>query len=137
LSLLAGSGTFVYGGNAARLDDLALELDQTHLRGQVNIVDLATPAVNFEFAADRIDVDRYLEPDGTPPDPKHTPFELPTAALKAFNANGSITLTSARVGGVEFKTLKLVVESQQAVARGAPANVDKTRVRQQPLGGAS
>lgn len=137
LSVLVGSGTFVYGSNAVRLDDLALELDQTHLRGQVDIVDLMTPAVNFELTADRIDVDRYLEPDGTPPDPKHTPFELPTAALKAFNANGSVTLASARVGGVEFKALKLVVESQQAVAQRAPADAEKTRASQRPKVGTS
>jgi AsmA protein len=119
LAQLAGSGRFDYGANAARVDDLVIALDQTRLTGRVDIVDLSTFAMTFDLAADRVELDRYLEPDGTPPDPKHLPFELPTAALKALNANGTVTLQSARVAGVEFKNLMLSVESKAAEATTA------------------
>jgi AsmA protein len=64
LSLVSASGNFVYGGNAARVDELQLTLDDTHLKGNVVVVDLERQAVKFELAADRIDVDRYLGPEG-------------------------------------------------------------------------
>jgi hypothetical protein len=70
----------------------------------------------FELRGDRIDLDRYLEPD----DAEGKPFELPTAALKAANVRGTLRFDTARLAGVDAKDVILRVVTEEPAAVEPP-----------------
>ncbi len=121
LAKLLASGDFAYGGQSAQLENLHLSLDQTEVQGKVAVTNLATNAIRFELGVDKIDVDRYLEPEKKKPDPVQKPFELPTATMKGIDANGTLTVGSARLSNMDFTNIKLTVNSKDGVVRLFPS----------------
>ena len=121
LAKLLAAGDFTYGGQSAQLENLHLTLDQTEVQGKVAVTNLATHAIRFELGVDKIDVDRYLEPEKKKPDPAQKPFELPTATMKGIDANGTLTVGSARLSNMDFTNIKLTVNSKDGVVRLFPS----------------
>jgi AsmA protein len=68
LAQASGSTDFQYGNDGLRLDRLKLTLDDTHWQGSLTIPSAQGMPVSFDLAADRIDVDRYLAPQGDAPE---------------------------------------------------------------------
>ncbi|HKZ73015.1 MAG TPA: AsmA family protein [Steroidobacteraceae bacterium] len=108
------AGSWRYQDGGVQVQPLEIKLDDTTLSGSVSRSADASPAGagstgarmwSFELRGDRIDLDRYREPD----DAKGKPFELPTAALKAAKVRGTLAFDSARVAGVDAKDLTLRV----------------------------
>jgi AsmA protein len=95
-----------YAAGAATLDDLSIALDDTHLTGRLSLPHFDPPALRFDLAADRIDMDRYLEPDSV----KSEPFELPLARLKALDAKGVLRIKRASVAGAAAREARIDVE---------------------------
>ena len=93
-------------GAAATLEDVDVKLDGTHLQGNVTLPRLSPLSLRFDFTADKVDADRYLEPE----DANSEPFELPLAALKALDAKGTLRIREARVAGAAAKQLTIDVE---------------------------
>lgn len=121
LAKLLASGDFTYGGQSAQLENLHLSLDQTEVQGKVAVTNLATHALRFDVGVDKIDVDRYLEPEKKKPDPAQKPFELPSATMKGIDANGTLTVGSARLSNMDFTNIKLTVNSKEGVVRLFPS----------------
>ena len=87
-------------------EGLALQLDDTQITGAVQSPSLQQGSVRFDLQGDSIDIDRYLEPEGT----ASKPFELQLAQLKALDAVGQLTFERATLGGIAIVGLTLKVE---------------------------
>ena len=144
LASLAASAAFVYAGNAARLNAVAITLDDTHLTGSVAITDLKTRALQFALAVDRIDLDRYLAPQGALASvpPRGAPAETSAgstvgtpaggavgsgAAADAaagtpapLDAHGTLTLASVHFAPLDLTQVKVTLAAQDGVLHLAP-----------------
>ncbi|MGH8524464.1 MAG: AsmA family protein, partial [Gammaproteobacteria bacterium] len=49
--------------NSINLNNLALRLDETRIKGTISVADFSQPAIGFKLDVDGIDVDRYLPPE--------------------------------------------------------------------------
>jgi AsmA protein len=138
-SLVSAASEFAYGDNALRLDKLQATLDDTHLRGQVDVVDLATHAVTFDLSVDTIDVDRYLAPAGPPgagaaaeasrAAAKSEEAGKPEAAAKPWQANGTLAVGSAHVAPLDLSNVRVTLASADRVMHFFPlkAQIDGGR----------
>ena len=98
-SFTVAADRFVTGG-------LALQMDETRIAGDLQMPSLEQGSIRFDLKGDSIDLDRYLEPEGT----VSKPFELQLAQLKALDAAGQLTFERARLGGIAIVGLTLKVE---------------------------
>ncbi len=124
LDKFGASAEFAYGGDALRLTKLAAQLDESHLTGSAAMTNLATHALQFDLALDRIDVDRYMSPaptaaSATPAAAK--PAALPTAMLKALRLNGNVSIGSMTVAGVKLSSVRIGIVAKDGVTHIAPA----------------
>ena len=121
LSKLAASTDFRYGGNAASISNLDVQLDESKITGQAALTNLDTKAMTFDLKLDRIDLDRYMSPQNTAPKPDEKPFELPVAAIKPLDANGTVQIGSAKVAGVALTNMRMTVVSKDGIVHLNPA----------------
>jgi hypothetical protein len=106
LQRFAASGRMDYSPQAARISFVTLQLDDTRLSGSVNA--LRDPdVVEFSFAGDSMQLDRYRSPVNEPSEP----FVFPTAKLAALRARGTLTLQRAQVAEMDLRgvTLRLLL----------------------------
>ena len=99
------------------LQQATLKLDDTTLRGDFAVRDLATKSLAFALKGDRLDADRYLAPrvppaaDGKPATPADkaamNATELPVKALDALNADGTLELDALKLRGVAMRDVRL------------------------------
>src|ERR1700729_1438476 len=66
LSQLSASTDFAYDSKALALTHLQLQLDDTQLQGTLKLLAGEVPALQFDLAADHIDLDRYRAPAAGP-----------------------------------------------------------------------
>lgn len=126
LSKFALSGGFNYGQNAAKLDGLAIELDDSTLKGTAAVNNLDTLQSSFDLALDRIDLDRYLPP--TQPNQKAPAPVAKDAkggassdsALKTLDTKGTFTIGSLKVSGLTLTAAKVGVLAKDGVAQLSP-----------------
>lgn len=126
LSKFALSGRFNYGQNAAKLDGLAIELDDSTLKGTAAVNNLDTLQSSFDLALDRIDLDRYLPP--TQPNQKASAPVAKDAkggassdsALKTLDTKGTFTIGSLKVSGLTLTAAKVGVLAKDGVAQLSP-----------------
>ncbi|MES0874747.1 AsmA family protein [Sinimarinibacterium thermocellulolyticum] len=106
------SGSF----NSAALDALTLKLDDTTVQGRIAVTDFAQRALELALRIDAIDADRYLPPktegeaagkgsqggdiDG---------IELPTEALEALNASGTVDIGKLTIKGLKLDDVRLTL----------------------------
>jgi len=124
LSRLAASGDFSYGGDAARAQNLDVQLDESTLKGTAAVSDLASHAMSFDLALDRIDIDRYLSaaPGPAPAAPAAPrPVQLPTSALKGLQLAGTATIGSATVERLRLGQVRVTLQAKDGVLHIAPA----------------
>ncbi len=110
--------------NSLALKNLLLLLDQTQMKGHVNVSNFADPNIMFDLEADGIDVDRYLPPpSGAPqikeenpvqPAAKQAPEsgELPLAAVAGLNLDGKIHIGSVKVKGLKMQDVSLTARGK-------------------------
>lgn len=98
LSQVSFSGDLDSDLKSARIDNLALALDQTRGTGFLHLTDLAAQAVSFNLQLDTLDADRYLAPPapetGTPAEGSgdFRKTELPIGLLDQFDARGTLAI---------------------------------------------
>lgn len=98
-----------------RIDPLNLLLDETRLAGRLERGG-EPPLAQFTLAGNSIDLDRYLEPEGTPGEP----FRFPGEALGALRARGSLTFDTAIFDALKFEGLTLRLLLDERGLHGAP-----------------
>jgi AsmA protein len=123
LSRFAASGDFAYGGNAARADELDVQLDDSTLRGNAAITNLTTQALTFDLGLDRIDLDRYMTtaPSSAAQPAESKPTQLPASSLQNLDVNGTATIGNATVEHMNVSQVRVTVQSKEGVLRIAPA----------------
>jgi AsmA protein len=117
------TSSWSYSDGVLAAKPLSLELDGIKLAGWVERQEgpgaaaasgprAPSPAAawTFELHGDRIDLGRYLEFDST----RKKPFELPVDALRAINANGTLTFDEAQLADTHMADLRLRFETPEA-----------------------
>ncbi|HUF73624.1 MAG TPA: AsmA family protein [Gammaproteobacteria bacterium] len=116
------AASFETTGSAGEFRDIAIELDDSRITGELDVSNFADPEYRFVLRADRIDADRYLPPraaagaDAAPAAPPAAAaavagekrlgdLRLASEPLTATNVTGSASVGSLRIGGMEFEQL--------------------------------
>lgn len=121
LMQVAASSSFVYGDNAARLDGLKVTVDDTHITGNVDVVDLTTLATDFKLNVDKIDLDRYLPPDDPAAQPaRETSMKANTEKSAPIEANGTLTVGSIHLSQLDLTNLQATVVTKDKVVHIHP-----------------
>ena len=128
LSQLSASSDFIYDSKALTLTHLQLQLDDTHLQGSLKFLAGDAPTVQFDLAADQIDLDRYRAPAGEPVAPDSA---LATSARPqpAWDASGTLSVKSARFARLDLSNVRVTVAAKDKVLHLSPveAQVDGGR----------
>jgi AsmA protein len=124
LSSLSAQMNFNYDGKGATLSDLQFKLDDTTLKGKIELALEPKPAVTFALAADRIDLDRYRPPAGAKPDPKSAAADTPAPRADdksaPLSAAGTFSLAAAHAGGLDFTNLNVTLGMKDHVTHLHP-----------------
>jgi len=118
--------------HSADLTGLVLRLDDTTLRGNVNVRDFNTQAVNFKLDVDDIDVDRYLPPPkkadaaaAKPAASSSAPAQngelIPVELLRKLNLNGSLKVAKLKAFNLRSEDVNLTLVAQHGNVRLHPA----------------
>jgi len=112
------------GTHDAKLKDVAITLDQSKIKGEIDVRDFTTQAVTYALTLDNIDADRYLAPKAvqqTEADPAAArrtldATELPAQALQELNAEGTFEINKLKVNGLSLSDVKLRTSGNGAQA---------------------
>lgn len=114
---------------SARLSDLKLELDQTHMSGSVGVDSFATQAIVFALKADALDADRYLPPPAAQPAAAPASPQapgagdatvLPVDALEKLNASGTLDVGKFKLQNLTMTDVALKI----AMPKGKEKRID-------------
>lgn len=132
LKKLSGSANWFLRDEAFGLERLAVVLDDTKVAGSVSRELLpegskATPRTQFDLTLDRLDADRYLEPEPAPADGPagagggsgETPTKIPAEAIRGLNLQGR-----ARIGQLAVTGLRLSDVDVGTTAEGGRLRID-------------
>jgi AsmA protein len=115
LTRVAFEAKAAVGEETIALTSLALQLDDTTLNGNLSWPLTEKGVIRFDFAADSIDLDRYMAPGGTPVEAESASntdqIEIPVEMIRAFQAVGSAKLERATLTGMEFRNLEAGVNN--------------------------
>ena len=112
--------------NSVDLQNLAMTLDDTQIKGSANIKDFALPLITFNLAADTIDVDRYLPPVT---DKSSKPITSPAVALAAgasalpvetlrkLNLDGQLSLGKLKLNGLVMQDIQLNLSAKNGIIK--------------------
>jgi hypothetical protein len=104
---LTSDWSYVDGSITAK--PLAVKLDGVNFTGWVERT-AAPPAMwGFELHGDRIDLGRYVNVDSS----NKKPFELPVAALRAINANGSLIFDQVVLADTHMADVRLRLQTPE------------------------
>ncbi len=115
----AGFNMMVSGQRIA-MERLNIVMDDTTLRGRVDITDVSQQAVTFELDIDQIDLGRYLltSAAGSGPRPQSNDAGvtgdeplLPVEALRKLNADGTAHIAHLRVNNIKADDVELELKS--------------------------
>lgn len=128
---LSGNATLEYDARTAHLSGLDARVDDSTLRGNAAVTNLATGAMSFDLTIDQIDLDRYLSTGSrsqaaTPPPSasmqNQQPTQLPTGALKTLQLNGKLAIGSAIVYGMKLSQVDVGIAADHGVLHVSPAS---------------
>jgi AsmA protein len=124
LSSLGAGFDFAYDAKGAALDKLAVQLDDTQLKGSLKYAGDKTTTVKFDLTADKIDLDRYRPPEGSTPPPKTAAADKPKPKAdpksEPLILQGTFTLGSAHVAGLDVTNLRATLDSKDDVSHLYP-----------------
>ena len=128
---LSGTATLEYRADTAHLSNLDAKIDDSTLRGNAAVTNLATGAMSFDLSIDRIDLDRYLpaKPSKAAAQPApparapqgESPTELPTSALKTLQLNGKLAIGNATIYGMKLSQVQVGLSADGGVLHVNPA----------------
>lgn len=117
----------------AMLQNLDITLDDTHIRGNAGVTDVATSALAFDLNVDAINADRYLPPPAPAAKPGATPAPvpaappagkpeplLPVATLRALNIDGKLAVGKITVTELPMTNLVAGVKAKDGDIRLDP-----------------
>ena len=99
-----------YDDGAIAAKPMALTLDGVSFNGWLQRTAAPEALWGFELHGDRIDLGRYVQIDSA----HKKPFELPVAALRAVNANGSLIFDQVVLADTHMTHVRLKFETPEA-----------------------
>lgn len=112
--------------NSVDLQNLAMTLDDTQVKGSTRIKDFAQPLIAFNLTADAIDVDRYLPPvAGKSSKPITSPAvalaaaasAMPVETLRKLNIDGQLSLGKLKINGLSMQDIQLNLSAKDGVIK--------------------
>jgi len=107
--------------DALKLANVDLKVDDSRLTGGIDIHNFASPALRFDLALDRIDLDRYLpassEKPAAPAGPgtapaAEQPVELPLATLRSLDVNGKLRIQDLKAFNLRSKDVQTQIAAK-------------------------
>jgi AsmA protein len=108
------------------LKDLALQLDETQLNGNLSIAKFTQPDIQFGIGIDSINADRYLAPaaKGKPVTPESAAgaaaTEIPLDTLRALRLNGELFIGQLILSNAKMTNVKLAIKAKDGDIRLEP-----------------
>lgn len=128
LSRVAFNAEAAVGETAVALRSLSLQVDDTTMTGRLSVPLTEDGLLEFDLAADSIDLDRYMAPgDAEAEAGAETDvdaIEIPVDLIRAFQARGRATLARATLAGMLFENMELGLESSGGNLRLHPLSAD-------------
>ena len=122
LKRLSLSSGFNAQSNLVMLDNLLIQLDDTRVSGQLELLNPADPTYKFNLDVDKIDLDRYLPPQpeetaGSGPATSSTAAQkeeplFPVDMLRKLNVDGSLRVDSLTLRNIKAKAIQLKVTAK-------------------------
>jgi AsmA protein len=122
--------------DALTLAKLDLKVDDSRLTGSMEIHNFASPALRFDLALDKIDLDRYLaadkpasKPTGNPPaggtpsasaPVAEPPVELPLSSLRGLDVKGKFRIQEMKAFGLRSKDAHLQLNARNGLIAFGP-----------------
>ncbi|MFA5921833.1 MAG: AsmA family protein [Methylococcaceae bacterium] len=112
--------------NSVDLQNLAMTLDDTQIKGSTSIKDFTLPVIAFNLAADVCDVDRYLPPVT---DKSSKPITSPAVALavgvsalpvetiRKLNIDGQLSLGKLKINGLAMQDIQLNLNAKNGLIK--------------------
>lgn len=122
LTALTVSSSYQLTETALALSGLALDLDDSKIRGKLGIDDLETKALSFDLDIDAINVDRYREPEPKPAAnaKAEPPVDLPREMLRELKAKGLLRIGRLTVAELQLTEVRLPVDATGGIVKLAP-----------------
>jgi len=106
-----------------KLANLDLKVDDSRLTGSMEIQNFASPAVRFDLALDKIDLDRYLVAEkpaagGAKKAPAPTaeqPVELPLSSLRNLDVKGKFRIQQMKALGLHSKDAHIQLNAKNGI----------------------
>lgn len=127
LSSVVIEGTAAVKATAIDLTDVTIKLDDTTFKGTLSMPLTDSGAYRMDLKADRIDLDRYMEPATESADADsgdEVPVEIPSDIIRPLNARGNLSVTAASLGGIEFDNVVLGLNIGKGRMRLHPVTAD-------------
>ena len=128
LSRVAFNAEAAVGETAIALRSLSLELDDTTLTGTLSLPTTEEGLLEFDLAADSIDLDRYMAPGEADEEAAEgadvDAIEIPVDLIRSLQARGRATLARATLAGMLFENMEVGVESRDGNLRLHPLSAD-------------
>jgi AsmA protein len=124
---VSGGARLSWGRPSTASADLVARLEDSNLKAKIAVANLDDPAIQFDVAADRLDVDRYLPPQpvakradasasagkgGTAAGPANAPTAavdkpIDLSGLKGLNASGTVRVGALAVRRIQAQNVNL------------------------------
>jgi AsmA protein len=117
--------------DALKLAKLDLKVDDSRLTGSMEIRNFASPAVGFDLALDKIDLDRYLA-GGEPAATKKTaagpknqdaakPVEIPLSLLRSLDIDGTFQIGALKAFDLHSTEARIRVKAKNGLIKLGPS----------------
>lgn len=131
------SGNLAGETQQVALNNLVLQLDDTTIKGNLSVIDLAAMALRGDLHIDKLDADQYMgqsaaeatddSADNAPA--SNEPTELPTDVLQAINAQFKLTADWLKVADFKMTALQSEVQANNGLVVLKPLQFDSYQGR--------
>lgn len=111
------SSMWDWTGGAVTVNNIDLQLDETHFTGELKRSAEEEALWTFALQGDKIGLSRYVALEDT----SKEPFELPVAELRALNMQGELTFEQAWLADAQMKNVRLRLELADGAVRQSKA----------------
>jgi AsmA protein len=129
LSQLSATANFAYDSKAMSLSQLQMRLDDTQIQGNLKFLAGATDVLQFDIAADQIDLDRYRAPEVAAASRESTSPAQPAKSVKPLEVSGTLIVKAAQFAHLDLANVRVAVTMKDQVLHLAPieAQIDGGR----------
>jgi hypothetical protein len=111
------------------LKDLAMQLDETKLQGNLSVAHVTQPDIQFGVMIDTINADRYLPPAAkgkpvTPESAAAAASELPMDMLRSLRMAGDVEIGQLVISNARLSNVKLTLKANEGDILLNPAAAD-------------